>query len=1087
MRKKYLSALLFGALLVTSTGTFTSCKDYDDDINNLQEQITSNKDAIAALQKLVSEGKWVTSISPIENGFTVTMSDGTTQNITGINGEDGKPGTVITLDPETNNWIIDGVDTGVCAKGEKGDQGEQGPAGENGQDGAQGEQGEQGPAGEPGKNAPSPSIDPETGCWVVYEWDATAGDYKAVKTEVYAESTKVFVVEGEGFITLNVDGVEYKLPTTSDAYDVEAPYKLVDASIEFAEWTASDNDEFKAIVKAFPEIEKIKNDSLVKQGGELPVLVTPSSIDLTKGFKFGLQTLDGIVEDITLSNPTKGLSDGWRLGNYWNNVYDDNGNIIGSTPGESVMTRSASADDCYWTLSVNPSINKDGDYATATKAALIVENANGKVVKTPFSYDISARNYTGADVLVIQNLRTVEDVTTIDVLAKNEDGQSIVYVANDYKGYYILEATNAVQVEKYGLSIEGTKLTIGNMPANETSITLNLKFTALGLNGSAASTPIVLTVSQSVSSTGDKLADQAITLAETNKLRWNVEDLGFTAVQMDNFLNGTIVKITATRKYKDQSGNEVKATAINSNVTFYNAKGEVTVYNTNNQAWGNGTPVKYGFDVASIATPVTAAGEFTTCEQLTPAEYDLTLTSTKGTSVIFKDEAKLTVSNPTTVGLSLNPALVENGVLVVTGTPGATITYNLADAIIKDTKFAGLGNNTISFVDLDFDDEVTDDKASSYYNWVSRGVLTVNDWSYAQNVNVAKDQQLYKERNIRAKYALFGNTNNYVNFDFKAKVVSEIYSEDPTKAITFDESKLSVVYDGANGTNAVKLQDAVKSAVFVAGSDKGKEYSLFNVINVVNDKITVYDFDEIGSTTVSATAPSFVQKGNGTFVEVELADMSMLGFTTESILAAQSNGTKFFMTNDDATGTLDSDYEAYKDVITMKNLLAYLKAEAPLSGNGVDVNQLSAPAIKLYTSTNQSANRKYIINEDVVDAEFKKTDAYKYLQLYIKYAANADITATEVVISSSTSQQGQEQKLDKVILKATNVDLANKLFNGLYISASGINVNNGYTLTAVDQLQAGIADNTKVEFVLEITDEWGMTMKVPFSVTLKTK
>ena len=1071
MRKKYLSALLFGALLVTSTGTFTSCKDYDDDINNLQEQITSNKDAIAALQKLVSEGKWVTSISPIENGFTVTMSDGTTQNITGINGEDGKPGTVITLDPETNNWIIDGVDTGVCAKGEKGDQGEQGaqgPAGENGQDG---EQGAQGPAGEPGKNAPSPSIDPTTGCWVVYEWDATAGDYKAVKTEVYAESTKVFVVEGEGFITLNVDGVEYTLPTTSDAYDVEAPFQLVDASIEYAEWTASGNDAFKAIVKAFPEIGKIKNDSLVKQGGELPVLVTPSSIDLTKGFKFGLQTLDGIVEDITLSNPTKGLSDGWRID------YD------------YIMTRSASADDCYWTLSVNPSINEDGGYATAKNAALIVENANGKVVKTPYSYNILARNYTNSiyNVTVGQNLTSVEDVTTIDVLAKNEDGQSIVSVANDYKGYYILEATNAVQVEKYGLSIEGTKLTIGNMPANETSINLNLKFTALGLNGSAASTPIVLTVSQSVSSTGDKLADQAITLAETNKLRWNVEDLGFTAVQMDNFLDGTTVKITATRKYKDQSGNEVKATAINSNVTFYNAKGEVTVYNTNNQAWNNGTPVKYGFDVASTATPVTAADEFTTLEQLTPAEYDLTLTSTKGTSVIFKDEAKLTVSNPTTVGLSLNPALVENGVLVVTGTPGATITYNLVDAIIRDTKFAGLGSNTISFVDLDFDDEVTDDKASSHYNWVRSGVLTVNDWSYAQNVNVAKDQQLYKERNIRAKYALFGNTNNYVNFDFKAKVVSEIYSEDPTKAITFDESKLSVVYDGANGTNAVKLQDAVKSAIFVAGSDKGKEYSLFNAPKTTETKITVYDFGNIGFTTGSETAPSFVQKGNGTFVEVELADMSMLGFTTESILAAQSNGTKFFMSKADATGILAEEYEAYNNVITMDDLFDYLTGVGSLTGNGVIQSQLAAPAIKLYTGPNQSANGKYIINEDVVDAEFKKTVAYKYLQLYIKYAANADITATEVVISSSTSQQGQEPKLNKVILKATNVDLANKLFKGLNISATGRDVNDGYTLTAVDQLQAGIADNTKVEFVLEITDNWGMTMKVPFSVTLKTK
>ena len=1065
MRKKYLSALLFGALLFASAGTFTSCKDYDDDINNLQEQITSNKDAIAALQKLVSEGKWVTSISPIENGFTVTMSDGTTQNITGINGEDGKPGTVITLDPETNNWIIDGVDTGVCAKGEKGDQGEQGPAGENGQDGAQGEQGEQGPAGEPGKNAPSPSIDPETGCWVVYEWDATAGDYKAVKTEVYAESTKVFVVESEGFITLNVDGVEYKLPTTSDAYDVEAPYKLVDASIEFAEWTASDNDAFKAIVKAFPEIGKIKNDSLVKQGGELPVLVTPSSIDLTKGFKFGLQTLDGIVEDITLSNPTKGLSDGWRIEH------------------DYMMTRSASADDCYWTLSVNPSINEDGGYATAKNAALIVENANGKVVKTPYSYNILARNYTRYDVEVSQDLTTVKDVTTIDVLAKNEDGKSIVSVANDYKGYYILEATNAVQVDKYDLSIEGTKLTIGNMPANETSITLNLKFTALGLNGSADSEPITLTVYQSVPSTGDKLADQAITLAETNKLRWDVEKLGFTAVQMDNFLNGTTVKITATRKYKDQSGNEVKATAINSDVTFYNAKGEVTGYN--NEAWDNGTPVKYGFDVASTATPRIAAEGFETREKLTPAEYDLTLTSTKGTSVIFKSEAKLTVSNPTTVGLSLNPALVENGVLVVTGTPGTTITYNLAGAIIKDTKFAGLGNNPISFVDLDFDDEVTDDKASSYYNWVSGGVLTVNDWSYAQNVNVAKDQQLYKERNIRAKYALFGNTNNYVNFDFKAKVVSEIYSEDPTKAITFDESKLSVVY-GAKDKNAVKLQDAVKSAVFVAGSDKGKEYSLFNAPKTTETKITVYDFDNIGSTAVSKDAPSFVQKGNGTFVEVELADMSMLGFTTESILAAQSNGTKFFMSKADATGALAVEYKAYNNVITMDELFDYLSGVGSLTGNGVTQPKLSAPAIIKYTGTNQSAKDKYIINEDVVDDEFKKKDAYKYLQLYIKYAANADITATEVVTSSSTSQQGQEPKLDKVVLKATNVDLANKLFKNVDFS-NAINVNNGYTLTAVDQLQAGIADNTKVEFVLEITDDWGMTMKVPFSVTLKTK
>ena len=31
MNKKFLSAILFGALMVSSTGTFVSCKDYDDD------------------------------------------------------------------------------------------------------------------------------------------------------------------------------------------------------------------------------------------------------------------------------------------------------------------------------------------------------------------------------------------------------------------------------------------------------------------------------------------------------------------------------------------------------------------------------------------------------------------------------------------------------------------------------------------------------------------------------------------------------------------------------------------------------------------------------------------------------------------------------------------------------------------------------------------------------------------------------------------------------------------------------------------------------------------------------------------------
>ena len=60
MRKKYLSALLFGALLFASAGTFTSCKDYDDDIANLQTQVDKVVSDIKALQD--AAGQYVTAV-----------------------------------------------------------------------------------------------------------------------------------------------------------------------------------------------------------------------------------------------------------------------------------------------------------------------------------------------------------------------------------------------------------------------------------------------------------------------------------------------------------------------------------------------------------------------------------------------------------------------------------------------------------------------------------------------------------------------------------------------------------------------------------------------------------------------------------------------------------------------------------------------------------------------------------------------------------------------------------------------------------------------------------------------------------------
>ena len=74
MRKKYLSALLFGALLFASAGTFTSCKDYDDDIKNLQEQINTIASSLDDLKAQVGD-KGVTSVT-VEGGKLIVVTDG---------------------------------------------------------------------------------------------------------------------------------------------------------------------------------------------------------------------------------------------------------------------------------------------------------------------------------------------------------------------------------------------------------------------------------------------------------------------------------------------------------------------------------------------------------------------------------------------------------------------------------------------------------------------------------------------------------------------------------------------------------------------------------------------------------------------------------------------------------------------------------------------------------------------------------------------------------------------------------------------------------------------------------------------------
>ena len=122
-KKKVFSYLFIGLLTVGATGTVTSCKDYDDDINNLQGQIKANADKIAEIEKLIKGGSVITNVAQSETGVTVTLSDGKSFNLTngkdgaqGIQGEPGKPGTAWTIG-EDGYWYCDGKPTKYLARG----------------------------------------------------------------------------------------------------------------------------------------------------------------------------------------------------------------------------------------------------------------------------------------------------------------------------------------------------------------------------------------------------------------------------------------------------------------------------------------------------------------------------------------------------------------------------------------------------------------------------------------------------------------------------------------------------------------------------------------------------------------------------------------------------------------------------------------------------------------------------------------------------------------------------------------------------------------------------------------------------------
>lgn len=111
MNKKYLSVILFSALMLGTTGTFTSCKDYDDDINNLSQRVDQIASDLADLETKVNALGCVESIEFSDGKLIVHTPNGDVSaampECTGIK----------EVKLEGNTLYVDGVEAGKVELG----------------------------------------------------------------------------------------------------------------------------------------------------------------------------------------------------------------------------------------------------------------------------------------------------------------------------------------------------------------------------------------------------------------------------------------------------------------------------------------------------------------------------------------------------------------------------------------------------------------------------------------------------------------------------------------------------------------------------------------------------------------------------------------------------------------------------------------------------------------------------------------------------------------------------------------------------------------------------------------------------------
>ena len=434
MNKKFLSAILFGALMVSSTGTFVSCKDYDDDIDAINKELTDLKSKLSDLESKVNAGgAYVTKIESVDGGFKVSVSDGTSYNLTVAS---AAPGSKVVIDDKTGEISIDGKATGWFAT-----------------------------TGE-GEEAVDMTPYVKDGYW--YFYDKTAKDF--VKSE-YKAAGDAYAVVKDGVVTLHMPDESGKmqsivLPLTANALTAIS----LPAGLTIGNTVATDADATAVAISSAkaakldwkgPKGAIEKDQFLVGQIGVADLVVSPKNYDLSAQ-KLTLVDSKGNVAPVkVIATP-----------NTFNSV------IVGDR---------AASENGNWNLTVEmtdevtaDNINKvfKGTGANADKAILYALCVNG----IPYTaYDIAIKTKApetsvAAITFAAANLSYIDAEGTevkgaTDAIELPVGTTTLKYAdANLYDSYITFEGTYKAKAEKLGVKADGMTVTVPQAASGETLV-----------------------------------------------------------------------------------------------------------------------------------------------------------------------------------------------------------------------------------------------------------------------------------------------------------------------------------------------------------------------------------------------------------------------------------------------------------------------------------------------------------------------------------------------------------------------------------------------------------------------------------------